>query len=232
MPCTRRAWSRWSFCERQRAHVKRNFGNDTHRWIGGSTLKERPAASLAIPQPTGRRLVLIMATHIDSHGRLMSLVRCLASLEPQRARAYIGWHATESNLRDETRKELARFAARCRSPAAPMIVEAAQQRHQFEHYDALTRLASEHAQADQGGTWCIFSDGTSQATKAVIPVCPAACLLHHPPTFDARLSRRRYLIAGACTGIPRCSRQPGDAAARARVRLRGRCRTRKDKARW
>ena len=140
-------------------YSKPNFtGNDT-QWLGvdAKAPPEQSAPQNANAQQ--RVLVLMMATHIDSRGRLMSLVRCLDSLEAQQIKAYIGWHAVDAELRAQTLDILMAYAKRCK--ARPAFVEAAERRRQFEHYEALV----EKAQADSKAagrpvhaTWCIFCD--------------------------------------------------------------------------
>ena len=70
------------------------------------------------PRDAGAAAVLLMATHVDSHGRLMSLVRCLESLAPQPTKAYIGRHATDPALRAAALEALAKYAKRCATAAA------------------------------------------------------------------------------------------------------------------
>ena len=136
------------------------------------------------PRDAGAAVVLLMATHVDSHGRLMSLVRCLESLAPQPTKAYIGWHATDPALRAAALEALAKYAKRC--AIKPSFVEAAARRRQFEHYEALSRRAEAEARAAgrEASTWVIFSDDDdisapdrSQRFAAAIgsPALPRGC---------------------------------------------------------
>ena len=153
--CTRHPRTRCSFAPARSKH-KHALAPEAQRWVSQAVLA--PATPKTLPNTGEHQLIVLMATHINSHGRLMSLVRCLDSLEPQKvARAYIGWHAVDESLRAQALAEFGRFTKRCR--VEPVLLEAPTRRAQFEHYAELVRLASRHAADARRATWwALFSD--------------------------------------------------------------------------